>query len=49
MDSETIPHAKSIIFVDILKSKFEFLFTALLEIKFKLVERRSFTMSETVI
>lgn len=31
-DSETIPHMKSIIFVDILRHKFEFLLTALLEI-----------------
>ena len=37
-----------IILVDILKNKFEFSSTALLEIKFKLVERRNFMSSETV-
>ena len=42
----TIFHFKSIILVDILKNKFEFSFTALLEIKFKLVERRSFILQK---
>ena len=37
---ETIFYPKSIIFVDNLKNKLKFLFTALLEIKFKLDERR---------
>ena len=36
-----------IILVDILKNKFEFSLTALLEIKFKMVERRNFMSSET--
>ena len=38
----------SIILVDVLKNKFEFSFTALLEIKFKLVERRNSMSLETV-
>ena len=41
-------HPKSIILVDVLKKKIEFSFTALWEIKFKLVEVRNFMSSETV-
>ena len=44
----TIFHPKSIILVDILKNVLEFLLTALLEIKFKLVGRRNFMSLETV-
>ena len=43
----TIFHPKSIILVDVLKNKLEFSFTALLEIEFKLVERRNFMSLET--
>ena len=44
----TIFHPKSIALVDVLKNKFEFSFTALLEIKFKSIARRNFMSSETV-
>ena len=44
----TIFHPKSIILVDILKNRFEFSFTALLEIKSKIGREEEFYSSETV-